>query len=486
MDIDCKFPPYPLDTGLCSQTMERAGLESEHNLKIYPSIQDTANEDDHGNYHQFQPLHPDQFSNHKPSSLVHVGINDEKENIYNYEDGPEDIEEEGMPDHSVGEYILLFIILSVPELKCASNFWELVSTGIIVTPSFQEQDRQSLGNIRPKSNVFKQETSELSTLSGGIAREICVHVPLDEIGTTSNLDINNSQFQIFLSTSGDVDSTIMEEENWSYVDVLCFIQLGRTAQLLHPIQKNFSKAEFMSFEQALFIGSLTLSDDVLYHHLPSATDLQLRSEGTRNESESATPAPLEQEVIQVHREEMLAEPNGARAGRPSHRLTGQLLMTTSQVHKVLEIQTRWEGLSPRQRRDNVTNEDFYPFLTLNRDETAGCLGVCATWLKDAIRAQGMSTWPGRPLRRSGAKLQNNKEMLESARARLRYTAIDHPDRKKFDFEVQKLIQRIGDIVKSRVEIVQENVSEKYFKRFMDERGDCYLNPDWDSLPPLPL
>lgn len=416
-------------------------------------------------------------------------ISSEAMQTSSFPDGHEnctEIEDDGEePELLVGNYILVFVLMTIPNATSSGQVWASLDTNVTVTLSTLENSEESTSWQSRQLVECQQQSCELPTASGELAREICVQIPLDYWhGIEASLE-KTYLFEIFLTTYAKKVREFHVVSQWSTVDILCFVQLGRNSQLLHPIQKELRRDQLSDpfSAESIFVGSLTLTGDVIYHHSPSAAEVEKRA---KLESGTAFPPPttgFTQNVIKVDRDEIIAEMNGARAGRPTHKATGLLLMTSAQVKKVLEIRSRWGGLSPRQRRDNVTNDDFYPFLTLNRDETASCLGVCATWLKDAIRSQGMITWPGRPLRRSGAYLQNQKEMLESALARLKYTGKDHPDRPQFESDVQRLKQSISQSLQKRLQIVRDNVFPEYFERYLREGGKIFLNPDWDAIPP---
>lgn len=368
--------------------------------------------------------------------------------------------------------VLLHILLAAPYQNIPYATWSSLETTVKVFVS--KMELQDAAFTRNEVCSMYQNSVEILTSTSSTVREVSVQLPLPPLCEKAEERVS-SVFKVYM----DIDFKEEVRESILEVDCVCFIQLASTGQVLRPIQQRFKKSEK---ENGYFLGSFTWYGSHLFHHTPS--DLTLRNKEFREQGPKLMHDPLEkEEVILVTGGETVAEPNGARGGRPAHKASGQLLMTKEQVEKIIEIRSRWEGLSSRQRRDNVITADFYPFLTLNRDETAECLGVCATWLKDAIRSQGMFTWPGRPLRRSGAFLQAQKELLESAEARLEFVSLCHPDRSHCEYEIQRLRQSIVESVHKRMQIVKENVSPQYFIDFLSGNGESHLNPIWNALPP---
>lgn len=271
---------------------------------------------------------------------------------------------------------------------------------------------------------------------------------------------------------------------WSSLrEMVIFCSQPKSGQVLYPVivssSNFFSKP---SSSPAVLLCKVLCKNGRLFHVFPEEHAVKLQNSVQKNTSQICGVNPNAQ-VNEVKKSQIVSEVNGARGGRPTHSLTNQLLMTKEQVLKIFEIRKRWEGLSVRQRRDTITAEDFYPFLTLNRDETAEHLGVCATWLKDAIRLQGMLTWPARPLRRSGAYLQNQREIIATCLAKLQCATHGSETQKRLEAEIDRVQQNIEQCIKKRIEIVRSNVTEEYFQEFCQKRGDIYLNPTWNTYPP---
>lgn len=371
--------------------------------------------------------------------------------------------------------IIAYTVIQFPSIIEES----LLDSLSISVSAYHSQSEGSQSNFPSKcisyETVFNSCNNDLEYV-----REICSRIP-----KTSFIQACNSRtkriFKFFVNFSQG--KKLLQACPNFVLDIALFIQYDNSiAQTLWPIKRLITKEELQLAEcDDVFVGSIFLENEKLYHHFPSELSIKV------NDEYNALPFEAEvcqnEEVVIVDRHDMIAAPNGARGGRPVHRISGQLLMTKEQVDKVFEVRRRWEGLSVRQRKDNVVEEDLYPFLTLNRDETAECLGACPTWLKDTIRTQGVKTWPGRPLRKTGAYLQSQKELLESAEARLQFTPLQHPDRNQNEFEVERLRQNIYQSVSERIKIVQENVSKEYFRRFIENNGPKFMNPDWIALPP---
>lgn len=357
--------------------------------------------------------------------------------------------------------------------------WSDIESFITVTHSFLDEDVKNRKEI--PSFFTSEQTSEFCKSRKSFTREICTKVPgrlLSHDG--SDHDCYNI-LSFFLNTRG---VQFHSQDDVINLDVVLFVQYVPTSQILQPIKIKLPlNTKDYRYDTPLFIGSVGFHNGILLHHKPSECSL-IEEKLSQNEPKQFTINNNKNIVISVGREDLILEKHGARSGRPIHRVTGQLLMTKDQVEKVFEIRSRWEGLSPRQRKGNVFDSDFFPFITINRDETAECLGACSTWLKDVIRAQGVYKWPGRPLRKSGACLQIQKELLESAQARLKYVPHSHPEREQYDNEVQIMKQNIANSVQERIIIVQEHVSKEYFRHFIEKNGPQFLNPTWTVLPPV--
>lgn len=379
------------------------------------------------------------------------------------------------------ECIYVYVIVAVDE-RISDELWKYITTSLFITQPVTEEEM----NIPGDQNTFAcfQQIVEIPTQNSKHFREISARIFIKNYVHHTN---KRFLFQLFLRVA-ERNSTMPSTADlpWDKLDVVSFIQLPSTGQILRPIGREVMHEEALGSTEGMFLGSFMMFDTQLYHHLPTEETLKQQELGQYNDFIPTTIDSTPEKVMIVEKEDIVLETNGARAGRPSHRLTGQLLMTRSQVEKILEIRGRWNGLSPRQRRDNVSVADFYTFFTLNRDETAEYLGVCATWLKDAIRAHGVQVWPGRPLRRSGAELQTLKENLESAQAALRFSHPSVGETERLEEGVRALERKIEEILELRLSIVKSNVSAEYFKGFLAANGQQYLDPEWNALPPFSM
>ncbi|PXF50086.1 hypothetical protein BWQ96_00246 [Gracilariopsis chorda] len=387
-----------------------------------------------------------------------------------------------LPSSEAGdECIYVYVIVAVDE-QISDELWKYLNTSLFITQPVTEEEMSVSGG----QNTFAcfQQVVEIPSQSSKHFREISARIFIKNY-------IHHTQkrflFQLFLQVS-ERNSAMPSAAGlpWDKLDVVSFIQLPSTGQILRPIGREVMHEEALGSAEGMFLGSFMMFDTQLYHHLPTEETLKQQELGQYNDYIPRTIDSTPADVVIVEKEDIVLETNGARAGRPSHRLTGQLLMTRSQVEKILEIRGRWNGLSPRQRRDNVSATDFYTFFTLNRDETAECLGVCATWLKDAIRAHGVNVWPGRPLRRSGAALQTLKENMESAQAALRFSHPSVGETDRLEEEVKSFERKIEEVLELRLSIVKSNVSAEYFAGFLAANGQQYLDPEWNALPPFSM
>ena len=372
--------------------------------------------------------------------------------------------------------VVVFMLITQPR-ECSLEEWQRLNTNLIITHS--ETTSQVAYPISQNTDICYQEVIEMPNATGGLVRELSIY-----LNTRAHIDDSTENlFQIFLAVTNGSETNFLTNPSWNQLEVVSFIQNLPTCQVIRPINQKITFQQISTNPLGVFHASFTMHDDKLNHFLPTEASLIQQAEESKVNNEDVNQPCISEQVVLVGRNDIIQEVNGARGGRPLHKLSGQLLMTRQQVEKVLEIRNRWQGLSPRQRRDNVTNADFYTFLTLNRDETADCLGVCATWLKDAIRSQGVHVWPGRPLRRTGALLQSLKESLASVRAAMRYTDPNMGQLREYQSEIQRLQNEIRDVLNVRMDIVKQNVSSKYFEKFVAENGKQYLDPEWEALPP---
>lgn len=304
--------------------------------------------------------------------------------------------------------------------------------------------------------------------------------PSFQFGLNSQLFTDTSEYELSFYIARNNHTT---DESFMTKELVVLLSVPSSGQVLLPIiiHQPFSRNSAISISKILFAKVAIISGE-LFYLLPN----RARVQGESNSSKTLISRPYvpSTNLLQnVDEKDVVAESNGARAGRPSHKVTSELLITPEQGQKILEIRKRWEGLSARQRRVVISAEDFYPFLTLNRDETAQHLGVCATWLKDTIRLHGMKTWPARPLRRSGAYLQCQKENLKTTLAKLNYTPRKEKKYIQLLAEADKFQRNIAECVQHRCEIVKENVSNLYFQQFILKNGAKFLNPCWTVHPP---
>lgn len=426
---------------------------------------------------QGSPLHTLLSENQMPYNPIGLYPSKHRDCFRNY-----DKMDLSLADHEMYESrdaVVVYIVLTVPEISNFHGEHPAVMAEVKVTQSFSND------------NVYFSNEEELTPTYQKVHKiDSCDNISVLEIATVCSI----SSFQdtacaqalchllnYYLKCMKIVSSAMMDLPE-IVMDAVVFVQVTKSGQVLRPVLHRIPLVTDRHHQPFVLLASFSYTEGILGHKYPSEDLLKKQSDGNRKTDNRDKVFDLK-EIKIVDKNDQLAEAHGARGGRPVHKQSGHLLMTSEQVQKVLEIRRRWEGLSPRQRRENIFDFDFYPFLTLNRDETAECLGVCATWLKDAIRAQGMFTWPGRPLRRSGAYLQGQKELLESSMARLQYTASSHPDRAQFEREIERIKQGITDSVEHRIKIVQKNVSKDYFQRFLFQNGPKFLNPTWNALPP---
>ncbi|CAN8071040.1 unnamed protein product [Agarophyton chilense] len=386
------------------------------------------------------------------------------------------------PISAIGdECIYVYVIIAVDD-SVNDQLWNHLNTSLFVTqPVTEEEMNQS--NAQNSFACF-QQIVEIPTQNSKQFREISARIFIKNYIHHTHKRV---LFQLFLQVSNNnLPMSTSSDLLWDKLDVVSFIQLPSTGQILRPIGRELLYDEvFSTSTEGLFLGSFMIHDTQLYHHLPTEETLQLQEEGQYNGFVSPTMDIMPEEVVIVDKKDLILETNGARGGRPSHRLTGQLLMSRPQVEKILEIRARWHGLSPRQRRDNVSAKDFFIFITLNRDETAECLGVCATWLKDAIRSHGVIEWPGRPLRKPGAMLQTLKENMNSIKAALQFSHPSVGETDRLMEEIRVIERKIEAVLEERISIVRGRTTTEYFEGFMQADGKAILNPDWNALPPFP-
>lgn len=314
---------------------------------------------------------------------------------------------------------------------------------------------------------------------GKHVHEVAVSISIKNTKETKN---RRYQFQLFCSVIEDDALRRSIPVSWTRLEVCTFVTIRGTNRPLQPINRKITKSEVAAFGNEVFLGSFSYDGRVLAHVLPSYPHHRTQNRDRFAVHVSPTVKRLSDEVIILDKCDMQREPKRARAGRPRHKKTQQLLMTRDQVEKILELRERWEGMTRRQRKFNIKEADIYPFLTLGRDECSTSLMVCPTWFKEVIRSHGIKVWPGRPLRKSGAELEDLKAQLATARATVHYSREGTQVRASNMRIVTSLSQEINQKVEQRMKIVESLVTSEYYSNFVQGDGRKYLNPEWVALP----
>lgn len=399
----------------------------------------------------------------------------------------QDVSEKGQVYHSIPSVSLqreqlqhidahlLFSLVDASE----NDAWSYLNLTFNVIQNFA---KDPFDNAPPPDNSA-QTTQKLLKDYGYGGKHIQEATVTITIKTTPETKNRQYQFQLFCSVIEDESTRECVSATWTKLETCAFITIRGTKKPLRPINRVIPRARALSCDGEIFLGSFSFDGHSLYHISPGNTQVQ----ETNRSAPLASVCPLmiasEDQVIIVDKAEIELESKKARAGRPRHKKSQQLLMTREQAQKVIEIRERWQGLTPRQRRSHVSEADFYPFLTLNRDEAAKILPVCTTWFKDVIRLQGVKVWPGRPLRRSGAELEELKDRLATSRAALQYAHAGTGEHKRHVKLIASLECEIRQKLDDRLNIVAANVTPEYYERFLLEDGNQYLNPEWAALPP---
>lgn len=389
-----------------------------------------------------------------------------------------------VPEEKFIDIHFLFTLGEVAE----NNAWEYLDLNINVTQNYQ---KNPLDNSPPPDNSAQtsQQLYEKAVPGGKHLKEIAVRISIKN--TIENVH-RRYKFQLFCTMKEKPDAVHRLHNQgtytqWSKMEACVFVNFLETKQYLRPINRDIVRSVFIerqsTNEPDFFLGSFAFDGIGLYHVNPSETVLQERDEKYSPTSVPATILAGDENVLIVNEEDRVYEARKARAGRPYHRVTSELLMTRAQVEKIIEIRERWQGLTPRQRRNHVSEPDFYSFFTLNRDEAARILPVCTTWFKDVIRHQGVKVWPGRPLRRSGALLEELKVQLRSEEAALQYTNPNTPERDEREHKIGTLKTEIEKVLNERIAIVKKYVTPAYFAQYEMLHGKQYLDPTWEALPP---
>lgn len=371
---------------------------------------------------------------------------------------------------------LLFSLVDASE----NDVWSYLHLSFNVIQNFA---KDPFDNAPPPDNSA-QTTQKLLKEYGYGGKHIQEATVTITMKTTPETRNRQYQFQLFCSVSEDELTRKCVSATWTKLETCAFITIRGTKKPLRPINRVIARHRTLSVEGEIFLGSFSFDGYSLYHISPSNTHLQETISVDPLESVRPLMLARENQVIIVDKAEIELESKKARAGRPRHKKSQQLLMTRDQVKKVIEIRKRWQGLTPRQRRSHVSEADFYPFLTLNRDEAAKSLPVCTTWFKDVIRRQGVKIWPGRPLRRSGAELEELKYRLATARAALQYAHVGTGEHTRHIQLISSLECEIKQKLEDRSNIVAANVTPEYYDKFLLKDGKQYLNPEWAVLPPV--
>lgn len=378
-----------------------------------------------------------------------------------------------MPDSIID----VCMLLTLPDADCNPvwsylNFVINVTQNYVKTPSDTSPPPQNSAQTSQK--IIPHGASD-----GRHMKEITMRII---IKNTSHTRYRLYQFQLVCVVFEDDSIRSKVDVPWKKIEVCTIVKNRCTNQLLRPQTRDLLRRDILRHGGDDSLGAFAY-DGMFLYHIGSTIASQRRGEIAELSDRIAAPIRCRGDrVITVEKSDRVVETRKARAGRPSHRLTGELLMTRHQVEKVIEIRERWRGLTARQRRTHVKEADFYPLLTLNRDEAARVLNVCTTWFKDIIRLQGITTWPGRPLRRSGADLEELKENLASAKAAMQFVQPHTPSYKRQQEKIHSIEGKINAKLQDRLKVVRGLVSEAYFERYARENGYQYLNPDWDTLP----
>lgn len=378
---------------------------------------------------------------------------------------------------------LLFTLSNAED----NDAWEYLDVNISVT---QNYEKDPLDTTPPPENSAQtsQQLCRRAASQGRHLKEVAVRIT---IKNCRGHDRRRYKFQLFCSLRERPEivqrmQDIGKYALWNRVEACLFVTYPEAKQSIQPLVLEIPRVIFinrmLSEEPYFFLASFAFDGICVFDVLPNG---MLLHSSSHNCPLNAAPAvQIKHETITtVEVSDMIYEPRKTRAGRPYHRVTGQMLMTKAQVEKIIEIRKRWQGLTPRQRRNHVTELDFYCFFTLNRDEAAKILPVCTTWFKDVIRLQGVKVWPGRPLRKSGALLEDLKGQLRSEEAALQYTCSNSAERLEREQKIVQLKSSIHRVLAERVAIVKKYVTQVYFEKYEAANGTQYLDPTWEALPP---
>lgn len=382
--------------------------------------------------------------------------------------------EELVPDSLID----ICIIVTLPSVA-HNPVWSYLNLIVNVTQNYEKDPSDD--SVPPRNSAqTSQQLIPNGARLGRHLKEINMRINVKNTPPTKS-----RVYQYHLVCTVTEDRHIREQVgiSWSEMEVCTIVTNRATSQLLSPITKIVLRENVISRTGDNLLGSFAFDGYALYHvgpvdmSIPTTTDEFERIRGV------APPLAAINKVITVDKSDRIVGPRGSRGARPFHRLTGELLMTRQQAEKIIEIRERWRGLTARQRRSHVTQADFYPLLTLNRDEAARVLAVCTTWFKDIIRLQGILVWPGRPLRKSGTQLEELKVNLISAKAAIQFVQLHTAAHQRHENKIQNLEREVASKLQERLSIVRKIVSARYFEKFVKDNGQQHLNPQWDTLPP---
>lgn len=381
-------------------------------------------------------------------------------------------------DEIPDSFIDICIILTFPEVS-QNPAWSYLSLLINVTQNYIKDPRD---DALPPQNSAQTSQQLLSNdaSNGRLLKEITMRITIK-----NSLASRNRMYHFQLVCAVAEDHNLRDQIGilWSTMEVCTMVTNRATNQILQPLTRDITRQDAIKGNGNNFLGTFAFDGQILYHVNQSDPELNLHLGRKVNNGIAANMLHSEGKVIKVEKSDQITKSKKARGGRPSYKLTGELLVTKEQAEKIIEIRSRWRGLTSRQRRTHVREEDLYPLLTLNRDEAAKAIAVCTTWFKDILRLQGIVIWPGRPLRKSGSQLIDLKENLGSARAAIEFVQQNTPAYLRQEGKIRNLEASIQKKLSERLDIVKTRVSPEYFEKFVNEGGQLYLDPVWDTLPP---
>ncbi len=179
--------------------------------------------------------------------------------------------------------------------------------------------------------------------------------------------------------------------------------------------------------------------------------------------------------------------NANTAGRPIHTETLDILMTQRARNKIIELRNRFKHVSSRQRYLHFAPRDIFPLLLCQRDEVAALLKVSTTWLKDRIRAFGVTEWPARALMVHSSELRlalltlrlllggpNGIRARVAAGVKITEDVVD---------SVKALSDTIRKLRHDRFAILKDYLTPEFYDEFSKNAEIWCLDPNWDAPPP---